>query len=215
MKEKYGIIQTLCQNYLGTDIAIRRQIMTNAEVRETFGKMGLSAEDTDKVLERFDAEKITEIVEGTNSPDEAFEAIHKAYPELEAGKMKEQLDFIREQMEAAAKEHKEKNPVELTEGELEKVAGGGFWGDVGAWFKKNWKAVAVGAAIVVGAALIGTGIGAAIGSTMIAFVAAGPGLMMMGTCAATGALIGGAIGLGVGGITTGILGGTGVLSKIN
>lgn len=189
--------------------------MTNAEVRETFGKMGLSAEDTDKVLERFDAEKITEIVEGTNSPDEAFEAIHKAYPELEAGKMKEQLDFVREQMEAAAKEHKEKNPVELTEGELEKVAGGGFWGDVGAWFKKNWKAVAVGAAIVVGAALIGTGIGAAIGSTMIAFIAAGPGLMMMGTCAATGALIGGAIGLGVGGITTGILGGTGVLSKIN
>ena len=111
--------------------------MTNAEVRETFGKMGLSAEDTDKVLERFDAEKITEIVEGTNSPDEAFEAIHKAYPELEAGKMKEQLDFVREQMEAAAKEHKEKNPVELTEGELEKVAGGGFWGDVGAWFKKT------------------------------------------------------------------------------
>ena len=44
--------------------------------------------------------------------------------------MKEQLDFLREQMEVAAKEHKEKNPVELTEGELEKVAGGGFWGQV-------------------------------------------------------------------------------------
>lgn len=63
--------------------------------------------------------------------------------------------------------------------------------------------------------MIGTGIGAAIGSTMIAFIAAGPGLWMMGTCAATGALIGGGVGLGVGGIITGILGGTGVLSKVN
>ena len=190
--------------------------MTNADVKEAFGKMGLSTEDTDRVLERFDAEKITEIVEGTNSPDEAFEAIHKAYPELEVGKMKEQVDFMREQMEAAVKEHKEKAPVELTQSELENVAGGGFWSDVGTWLTKNWKAIAVGAAIVVGAALIGTGIGAAIGSTMFTFVEVLGGMgFAMGTLAGPGALIGGAIGLGVGGITTGILGGTGVLSKIN
>lgn len=31
----------------------------------------------------------------------------------------------------------------------------------------NWKAILVGAAIVVGAALIGTGIGAAVGSTIL------------------------------------------------
>ncbi len=189
--------------------------MTNAELKEAFGKIGVSAEDTNKVLERFDAEKISEIVEEANTPEEAFEAIHKAYPELEVEKMKEQVNFFRDQLETAAKEYKEKKPVELTEGELENVAGGGFWGDVGDWFKSNWKAIAVGAAIVVGAALIGTGIGAAIGSTMIAFIAAGPGLWMMGTCAATGALIGGGVGLGVGGIITGILGGTGVLSKVN
>jgi len=32
---------------------------------------------------------------------------------------------------------------------------------------RNWKAILVGAAIVVGAALIGTGIGAAVGSTIL------------------------------------------------
>ena len=190
--------------------------MTNAELKEAFGKIGVSAEDTNKVLERFDAEKISEIVEETNTPEEAFEAIHKAYPELEVEKMKEQVNFFRDQLETAAKEYKEKKPIELTEGELENVAGGGFWGDVGDWFKKNWKAIAVGAAIVVGAALIGTGIGAAIGSTMFTFVEVLGGMgFAMGTLAGPGALIGGAIGLGVGGITTGILGGTGVLSKIN
>ena len=56
--------------------------MTNAELKEAFGKIGVSAEETNKVLERFDAEKISEIVEEANTPEEAFEAIHKAYPEL-------------------------------------------------------------------------------------------------------------------------------------
>jgi len=37
----------------------------------------------------------------------------------------------------------------------------------------------------------------------------------MGALTATGALIGGGIGLGVGAITTGVLAGTGVLSKVN
>ena len=189
--------------------------MTNAEIKETFGKMGVSSEDTAKFLAKFDAEKITEIVEAADTQDEAFEKLHEYYPELEVEKLKHQVNFMREQVETAAKEQNKQEPIALSEAELENVAGGGFWGDVGNWFKSNWKAIAVGAAIVVGAALIGTGIGAAIGSTMIGWVAISSGVYVMGALTATGALIGGGIGLGVGAITTGVLAGTGVLSKVN
>lgn len=92
--------------------------MTNAELKEAFGKMGVSAEDTNKVLERFDAEKISEIVEEANTPEEAFEAIHKAYPELEVEKMKEQVNFFRDQLETAAKEYKEKSRLNLQKANL-------------------------------------------------------------------------------------------------
>lgn len=141
--------------------------MTNEEMKEILVKGGASVADVEKAQERFDADKITEIVEAANSPEEAFENLHTFYPELEVKKLQEQCDFIMEQVEASFKEQKQAEPMELTEDELENVAGGGFWGSVGNWFKKNWKAVAIGAAVAVGVALIATGVGAAVGAAAL------------------------------------------------
>lgn len=132
--------------------------MTNEEMKEILVKGGASVADVEKAQERFDADQITEIVEAANSPEEAFENLHAFYPELEVKKLQEQCDFIMEQVEASFKEHKQNEPMELTESELEMVAGGGFWGSVGNWFKKNWRTVAIVAAgVVIGAVTFGAG----------------------------------------------------------
>ena len=132
--------------------------MTNEEMKMALAKDGLIAAEIEKVSEKFDAEKITELVEAASTPKEALEALHAFYPELEVEKMQEQMDFVQSQFDAAAKGEKSGETVELTEEELDMVSGGGL----GDQFKKNWKKVAVGAAIVVGAALICTGVGAAV-----------------------------------------------------
>ncbi|MBQ9622641.1 MAG: hypothetical protein IJR39_04815 [Treponema sp.] len=156
-----------------------------------FVRFKTAASDIEKVSEKFDAEKITEIVEAASTPKEAMEAIHAFYPELEVEKMQEQMDFVQSQFEAAAKGEKSSETVELTEKELDMVSGGGL----GDWFKKNWKTVAVVAAITVGAALTCGVMGAALGS-------------MVGTMAAI--KIGAGIGAAVGGATTGTLLGIGL-----
>ena len=135
---------------------------------------------------------------------------------------------MKEQVEAALNEQKHNEPMELTEDELDNVAGGGFFDSVGSWFKNNWKAVAVGAAIVVGTALICTGIGAGAGAaityatgsaiiksagialitpTLTSLANAACISVLTGTGAAIGAGVGAAIGAGV----TGALAGTGNL----
>jgi hypothetical protein len=201
--------------------------MTNQEMEVLLKEGGISAEDVEKISGKFNAEKITEIVEATNSPKEAFEALHAFYPELEVEKLQAQMDFVQEQISATV-EAQNKKSVELTEAELDNVAGGGFFGDVGNWFKKNWKAVAVGAAIVVGAALVCTGIGAGAGAAITYFTgssiikAAGIGLitptltsLAHAACipilTGTGAAIGAAVGTAIGGATTGALAATGNL----
>ena len=202
--------------------------MTNEEMKQALAQGGIATADIEKISDKFDAEKITEIVEGASSPKEAFENIHAFYPELEVEKLQKQCDFVQQQVEASLKEQKQSEAVELTEEELENVAGSGWFSDVGSWFKNNWKAVAVGAAIVVGTALICTGIGAGAGAaityatgsaiiksagialitpTLTSLANAACISVLTGTGAAIGAGVGAAIGAGV----TGALAGTGNL----
>ena len=187
--------------------------MTNEEMKMALTKDGLTAADIEKVSDKFDAEKITEIVEAASTPKEALEALHAFYPELEVEKMQEQMDFVQSQFDAAAKGEKSGETVELTEKELDMVSGGGL----GDWFKKNWKKVAIGAAIVVGAALICTGVGAGIGSTIVAgtvnivhttatAIITEFGVDVMAT--GIGAAIGAGVGAAVGGAVVGGLAGT-------
>ena len=184
--------------------------MTNEEMKKALAQGGVAVADIEKVSDKFDAEKITEIVEGASSPKEAFENLHAFYPELEVSKLEAQMNFVQEQLEAATKGQSENEPVELTEKELEMVSGGGFCD----WWSKNWKKVAIGAAIVVGAALICTGVGAGIGSTIIVgagqvVVEAGVISMTAGTAmTATGAAIGAGVGAAIGGAVVGGLAGT-------
>ncbi|MBQ9909184.1 MAG: hypothetical protein IJM48_05230 [Treponema sp.] len=183
--------------------------MTNEEMKMALAKGGVAEADIEKVSDKFDAEKITEIVEAASTPKEAMEALHAFYPELEVEKMQKQMDFVQSQVEAAAKGEKSGEAVELTEEELENVAGGGFCD----WWSRNWKTVAIGAAIVVGTALVCTGIGAGVGALIttgvstamaeatsvvgtfaaIEMFAAVP-VTMAGTGAAVGAAIGGLVG---------------------
>ena len=136
--------------------------MTNAEMKTVLANAGVAETEIEKVSEKFDVEKITEIVETASTPKEAFENLHAFYPELEVEKLQEQMDFVQNQFEAAVNGQNKGETVELTEKELDMVSGGG----IGSWFKNNWKKIAIGAAIVVGTALICTGIGAAVGGAI-------------------------------------------------
>ena len=110
--------------------------MTNKEVKTILAKSGVTEETIEKVQGKFDFEKITEIVESANNPKEAMTNLHAFYPELEVSKLEEQMDFVQEQFEAASKEnHNKKEATELTEDELDKVAGGSAVGD---FFCNNW-----------------------------------------------------------------------------
>ena len=77
--------------------------MTNEEMKQVLAKNGLAEKEIEKVSDKFDAEKITEIVDGASNPKEAFEALHNFYPELEVEKLQKQCDFVMEQVEAAMK----------------------------------------------------------------------------------------------------------------
>ena len=187
--------------------------MTNEEMKMALAKDGLTAAEIEKVSEKYDAEKITELVEAASTPKEAMEALNAFYPELEVEALQKQCDFVMEQVEAAMKGQENAEPMELTEEELDMVSGGG----IGDWFKKNWKKVAIGAAIVVGAALICTGVGAGIGSTIVAgtvnivhttatAIITEIGVDVMAT--GIGAAIGAGVGAAVGGAVVGGLAGT-------
>ena len=176
--------------------------MTNPEMEAILTKGGISAEDVEKISGKFDVEKITEIVEASSSPKDAFEAIHSFYPELEVEKLQKQCNFVMEQVEAAMKDHKQNEPVELTEDELENVAGGGLFDSIGGWFKDNWKKVAVGAAIAVGVALVCTGFGSLVGFALAADAALFHAGVAVGSYMATGAAYGAIAGAVVGTATS-------------
>ena len=74
-------------------------------------------------MERFDLKKIEEIVGSASNPRDAFEKLHAVFPELEVEKMQEHMDFIQSQIESVVKGEKTEVPLELTEQELDMVAG--------------------------------------------------------------------------------------------
>ncbi|WP_407429507.1 ComC/BlpC family leader-containing pheromone/bacteriocin [Treponema sp.] len=183
--------------------------MTNEEMKMTLAQNGIAQAEIEKISGKFDAEKITEIVEGASNPKEAFEALHTFYPELEVEKLQKQCDFVMEQVEAAMKEQKKNEPEELTEDELENVAGGGFFSSIGNWFKDNWKKVAIGAAVAVGVALVCTGVGALAGFAVAADVALFHTGVAVGSYMATGAAYGAIGGAAWGTVVSAIAGATG------
>ena len=155
---------------------------------------GLSSEDIKNFQNKFDAEKITEVVNNASCASEAFKAINELYPDLKVEELKKQSDFMMGQIAAAVEEAKKKGPVELSTEELENVAGGGFFSDVGNWFKNNWKTILVGAAVVVAVA-------AASALTAGAFCAVVGGVCISMSGAGTflaGAAFGASVGLGAG-----------------
>ena len=168
--------------------------MTNVEVKKIMKESGLSSEDIKNFQNKFDAEKITEVVNNASCASEAFKAINELYPDLKVEELKKQSDFMMGQIAAAVEEAKKKGPVELSTEELENVAGGGFFSDVGNWFKNNWKTILVGAAVVVAVA-------AASALTAGAFCAVVGGVCISMSGAGTflaGAAFGASVGLGAG-----------------
>lgn len=174
--------------------------MTKEELKITLEENGFSAENIEKIQNKYDVEKITEIVDGCSSPKEAFEAIHNAYPDIAVEELKKTCDFTMEQIAAAMKEKKPEGLVELTMDELENVAGGGVFDAIGDFFKNNWKKILIGAAIVVGVAALGAvtfGVGMAGMGALMAVVEGG---MAVGAAAAAGGTVGVSVGAVIGGI---------------
>ncbi len=162
--------------------------MTNMEMKTILEKNGLSAADVEKISGKYDAEKITELVESSACPREAFEKIHQFYPEVEVAELEKQMDFVQSQLEAAWNTENKEEVQELSENELDMVAGGGFF----SWISDNWQKVAVGvttgilcaATCGVGGMLLGAGLACAFVGTSAAITAGG--------------IIGGCVGAGVG-----------------
>lgn len=145
--------------------------MTNTEMKAVLKNAGVAVEDIAKIQENYDVERISMIVEAASNPKSAFNAIHAFYPELEVEKLQEQMDFVQEQLQADSKENQKDN----IKNELYDIFVCGFFDSIKNFFQNNWKAVVLGAAIVVGAALIGTGLGAIIGVTAGAVIGAAVG----------------------------------------
>ena len=163
-----------------------------------------------KISKKVDAEKLTEIVEKAKDPKTAIKGICKLYPEFNAKEMEEKLDFMAGQLQNSADEKKSAQPAELTENELEMVAGGSSAGD---WFSKNWKTLLLGMAIGVGAAFALSGVAAMAVTGELSALGA-----VLSPLAAVGALAGnyGTVGIGIvaGGMALGAVAGAGVTAAI-
>lgn len=118
--------------------------MTTAEMKKALKELGLADTDIAKVSKSIDAEKITKAVESSDNIEAAFKAIKALHPSIDIKQIKKQYEFYGEQLHSAKKEKKKKNAMELSESELELVAGGSAVGD---WLSKNWKGIVIGVAI--------------------------------------------------------------------
>lgn len=188
--------------------------MTKEELKTVLIQNGVSTTDYEKIEDKVDVSKITEIVEGASNPEEAFEALHAFNPALEVEQLQKQCEFVAEQVRESAKQNGT-GTIELTDQELDSVSGGGLFD----WFSglsSTWKGVVVGVAVgavcaialagvgvavgvglaVKGAALA-AGVGATFGGTSTAAAVAGAGIV---SSAMTGFGLGVAAGIGVGGI---------------
>ena len=73
--------------------------MTNEKIKEVLKNGGVSTADIEKIQRKFNLEKITEIVDVASSPVEAFNSLHKVYPELEIEKLDEECKFVIDQIQ--------------------------------------------------------------------------------------------------------------------
>ena len=181
--------------------------MTNAKMKAIMTKSGGSEEVVEKISEKFDFEKITELIDGASKPEEAIEAIHNFYPELEVSKLQEQLDFVHGQFESAYNEQKSKETFELTESELDHVAGGG----ISEWYNglsQGWKAVVTTATLIVATTAIFAGVGA-LGAVMAQSALSAT---TIATSVGKVALISGALGAG---LSTFFLGTADIAAAVN
>jgi len=137
--------------------------MTKTEMKKILEDSGFNSETATEVAENYDIEKISEIVEKSHNPDEAFKALHDFYPEFDVAALKDEMNFVQEQMEASLKEENNGQPVALKEEELEMVSGGGF----GSWLENHWKSVVIGLAVGAACALT-CGAGAAVFTGVLA-----------------------------------------------
>ncbi len=150
--------------------------MTKTEVKKIFKRSNLSEKDSQAFLERFDIEKITEVVERSHTKKSAMKAVNAMYPELDIKEMQKMLDFYESQRKGAAAKPAVKNaaPIELTMEELGYVAGGS-----GNWLDRNWKKLLVGAILAIGVGILTFATaGAAVGviAAGIAAVSSGVGV---------------------------------------
>ena len=131
--------------------------MTNAELKGNLLKTGVKAEDIAKIEGKVDAEKITEAVEKAATVEEGIKAVCKLYPELNEKELKKQMDFYADQLSSSnsAKTKKLDEAMELTEDELEHVAGGTGSSST------NWKAILIGVACALVCAGVAAGFSAA------------------------------------------------------
>ena len=188
--------------------------MTKEELRTVLIQNGVSTTDYEKIEDKVDVSKITEIVEGASNPEEAFEALHAFNPALEVEQLQKQCEFVAEQVRESAKQNGT-GTIELTDQELDSVSGGGLFD----WFSglsSTWKGVVVGVAVGAVCAIALAGVGVAVGVGLAvkgAAFAAGVGASFGGTSTAaavagagiagsamTGFGLGVAAGIGVGGI---------------
>lgn len=105
----------------------------------------------EKTEEEFRKE-IDDIIAHSSSADEVLKKVNEAYPELTIDSLKAQYEKEAKKAEEAFTKRTDSETVEnLSEEELETVAGGSF----SSWMKKNWP-------YVVGAAIILTAVGTSI-----------------------------------------------------
>jgi hypothetical protein len=131
--------------------------MTNAEMVKAFSEAGLKAADLKKIEKKVDAEKITKAVESAATLEDGIKAVCKLHPELNAKELKKQMDFYADQLSSSnsAKTRKLDEAMELTEDELEHVAGGTGSSSI------NWKAILIGVACALVCAGVAAGFSAA------------------------------------------------------
>lgn len=150
--------------------------MPNQESKLVLAKGGMPVAVTGKSQCRFDAEKISGIVEGSLSPSEAFEALHAFFPEFEEERLKKQCEFI------------------LVHVRKYKAGTDNVFG--GRYFKKKRKPVALWAAMFACVTLLATVVGVWIGTFITrlliceSMTSAGAAAGVCGTMALSGAVIG-------------------------
>ena len=112
--------------------------MTDVKLKEAFAKLGVNAEDMEKLLASDESRNIVELAARAKTSDEAIEVIAKAFPDVDKEALKAQVES------AVLQEEKVDTPAEMSMDELERVAGGTDSDEVGKWI-----GIAVGIATVV------------------------------------------------------------------